>query len=68
MIVTKFSTLGGGVFIEENGTDCRLPTDRCFRFDRNGNSEFAYFAVLSSNDPSPRWYGHQYKEANFILC
>ena len=67
-MIAKFSTLGGGVFIEENNLDCRLPTDRCFRFDGNGNSEFAYFAVLASNDPSPRWYGHQYKECDFILC
>lgn len=68
MIVAKFSTLAGGVFIEETGKDARLPMDRCFRFDANGNAEFAYYAVLISNDPAPRWYGHQCKEKDFVLC
>ena len=36
-MLVKFSTLANGVFIEDNGTDERKPSDRCFRFDANGN-------------------------------
>lgn len=68
MIVAKFSTLAGGVFIEENGTDRRQVFDRCFRFDANGNAEYAMLSELESNNPAPRWYAHQYKEKDFILC
>ncbi len=38
-MLVKFSTLANGVFIEDNGTDERKPSDRCFRFDANGNAE-----------------------------
>ena len=31
-MLVKFSTLANGVFIEDNGTDERKPSDRCFHF------------------------------------
>jgi hypothetical protein len=47
-MLVKFSTLANGVFIEDNGTDERKPSDRCFRFDANGNAEYALFADLTA--------------------
>lgn len=67
-MLVKFSTLANGVFIEDNGSGERKPTDRCFRFDVNGNSEWASFADLTSNNPAPRWYGHQFKERDFTFA
>lgn len=58
----------GGVFIEDNGTDERKSSDRCFRFDANGNAEYTFFADLISNNPAPRWFGHVYKERDFLFA
>lgn len=66
MITAKFSSLRGGVFIEVTGNE-RKPTDRCFRFDDQGNAEYATLADLESNNPAPRWFGHVYKEKDFVL-
>ena len=65
--VLSFSTIAGGVFIEDNGTDSFKPSDRCFRFDSEGNSEWATFAALTCNDPSPRFYSHVYNRADFEI-
>jgi len=66
--VLSFSTLANGVFIEDNGTMERKPSDRCFRFDSEGNSECASLAALSCGDPSPRWFGHVYTAKDFIFA
>lgn len=68
MLVVKFSTLAGGVFIEDTGAEERNPSDRCFRFDENGNSEYALYADLTSSNPAPRWFGHCYKERDFVFA
>ena len=67
-MLVKFSTLAGGVFIEDTGSAERLPTDRCFRFDRAGRAEYATFADLTSGNPAPRWYGFALTEADFIFA
>lgn len=40
-MLLKFSTLAGGVFIEDTGAEERRPSDRCFRFDNAGRAEYA---------------------------
>lgn len=68
MIVAKFSTLAGGVFIEQDGSPEYHQNTRCFRFDDNGNAEWATYGDLTSNNPHPRWYSHQFTASQFILC
>ena len=68
MIFVKFSTLAGGVFIEQVDHPNYFSSTRCFRFDAHGNSEFAYYGDLNSNNPAPRWYGHTFKQDAFILA
>lgn len=63
-----FVTEHNGVFIEDNGTDERKPSDRCFRFDANGNAEYALFADLTGSNPAPRWFGHQFRERDFTFA
>jgi len=67
-MLVKFSTLGGGVFIEQRNEYDYTPMTRCFRFGEKGNAEFAYYGVLVSNDPAPRWYGHVFKESDFLFA
>jgi len=44
------------------------PSDRCFRFDANGNAEYALFADLTGSNPAPRWFGHQFRERDFTFA
>ncbi len=67
-MIVKFSTLGGGVFIEDTGAEVRAPSDRCFRFDARGNAEYALFADLAGSNPAPRWFGHVFKERDFVFA
>lgn len=67
-MLVSFSTLAGGVFIEVTDADERRPSDRCFRFDAKGNAEYATFADLIGNNPAPRWFGHVFKEKDFIFA
>lgn len=53
MIVVKFSTLRGGVFIEVKNSMEYQPMDRCFVFDKDGNAKWAYYDDLISRDPAP---------------
>ena len=48
--------------------DERKPSDRCFRFDANGNAEYALFADLTGSNPAPRWFGHQFRERDFTFA
>lgn len=69
MIVVKFSTLRGGVFIEQDDTsDAYKPSTRCFRFGENGSVEWSSYGDLTSNNPAPRWFGHAYRADQFIIC
>ncbi len=68
MVLVKFSTLAGGVFIEDNGSFDRKPSDRCFRFNADGSAEWASYADLTGNNPAPRWFGHQYKADDFLVA
>jgi hypothetical protein len=65
-IVAKFSTLAGGAWVEQAQTP--YGTTRVWRFDERGNSEWADLADLQGSNPAPRWFGHQFKAQDFILC
>ena len=67
-MLVKFSTLAGGVFIEDTGAFERSASDRCFRFDASGNAEYAFFADLTGSNPAPRWFGHQFREHDFTFA
>lgn len=68
MIVAKFSTLAGGVWIEEALDENYSDAARCFRFDAQGRAEWARRGDLISGQPAPRWFSHQYTAKDFILC
>jgi len=65
--VLKFSTLGGGLFLEvrANDGDEWAADTRCFRFDANGNAEYAFFADVVENGDHARFYGHVSKEKHW---
>ncbi|TXH17843.1 MAG: hypothetical protein E6R03_03205 [Hyphomicrobiaceae bacterium] len=67
-MLVKFSTLAGGVFIEQRDESEYSSDTRCFRFDDAGNSEWASYGNLTGNNPAPRWYGHCFKERDFIFA
>lgn len=67
-MLVKFSSLAGGVFIEVTDADERRASDRCFRFDSAGNSEWASYGDLTSANPAPRWFGHVFKERDFTFA
>lgn len=67
-MLIKFSTLANGVFIEQRDETEYQADTRCFRFDEAGNAEFAYYGDLISNNPAPRWYGHMFKQDDFIFA
>lgn len=67
-MLVKFSTLAGGVFIEQRDEASYANDTRCFRFDRSGNTEFARYGDLISINPAPRWYGHSFKEKDFLFA
>ena len=64
-IVAKFSTVAGGVWIEEDATP--YGTTRAWRFDDKGRAEWADLADALTN-PAPRFFGHQFTARDFILC
>lgn len=67
-MLVKFSSLAGGVFIEVGASDKYQSHSRCFRFDANGNAEWASFGDLISNNPMPRWFGHCFKAKDFLFA
>ena len=69
-IVVKYSTLAGGVFVEVLPGDHTKYTgnERCFRFDKKGNAEYALFHDLKENGTRARWYHHAYKEKDFLFA
>lgn len=67
-MLLKFSTLAGGVFIEDTGADERRDGDRCFRFDGQGNAEYALYGELVGHNPAPRWFGHAFKAPDFTFA
>lgn len=67
-MLVKFSTLAGGVFIEVTDAQEYGDSDRCFRFDKSGNAEYATYADLTGSNPAPRWFGHVFKERDFMFA
>ena len=68
-LVLSFATLAGGVFIEvPAGATERSDRDRCFRFDDEGRSEYAFFGDLVENGDMARWYGHQFSANDFVFA
>ena len=69
MITVKFSTLRGGVFIEQDATtDDYRPSTRCFRFNADRSVEWSPYGDLMSNNPAPRFFGHVFTVDQFIIC
>jgi hypothetical protein len=68
MPVVKFSTLAGGVFIEQDGRPNYEPDTRCFRFDKQGNAEWASYGSLTDDPERARWFGHVLKERDFLFA
>lgn len=66
-MLVKFSTLAGGVFIEVTDKSEYGGNDRCFRFDKQGRAEYAFYGDLTGSNPAPRWYGHVYTKEDFIF-
>lgn len=67
-MLVKFSTLAGGVFIEVKDSEGYNAGDRCFRFDSKGNAEYAFYGDLVENGERARFYGHVFKETDFIFA
>jgi len=67
-MLVKFSTLAGGVFIEVTDAMEYQPEDRCFRFDKAGNAEWASHGDLMANGERARWYGHSFKAKDFMFA
>lgn len=67
-MLVKFSTLRGGVFVEVSDDDQYRSMARCFRFDKNGNAEYAMLWDLNSSNPAPRWFAHQFRERDFTFA
>ena len=63
----KFSSLGGGLFLEVRASDGDewAADTRCFRFDANGNADYAFFADVVENGDRARFYGHVSKEQHW---
>lgn len=68
MIVAKFSTLAGGVFIEQRDEAEYQPDTRCFRFDSAGRAEYAQYADCVARGAGARWFGHVFTERDFLLA
>lgn len=68
--VLKFSTLAGGVFIEDLPGDHeeRTGAERCFRFDKEGRAEYAILKDLQENGERARFFGHQFSASDFVLA
>lgn len=66
-MLVKFSTIAGGVFIEQRDEQSYSADTRCFRF-AGGFAEYAFYGDLISNNPFPRWYGHVNKPCDFQIA
>lgn len=68
-MLVSFATLAGGVFIEvKPGAVEHDGSDRCFRFDNEGNAEYALFKDLAENGDRARWFGHCFKSSDFTFA
>ena len=67
-MLVKFSTLGGGCFIEVSDHDEIQDSDRCFRFDRKGYAEWAYVKSVKEDGNWTLWYGHNLTQADFSFA
>lgn len=67
-MVVSFSTIAGGVWIENFGGMERTGRERCFRFDKEGRAEFATLYSLQNDGERARWFGHVYTSKDFTFC
>lgn len=67
-MVVSFSTIAGGVWIENLGGMERSGKERCFRFDKDGNAEYATLQSLQADGERARWFGHVYTSKDFTFC
>lgn len=67
-MVVSFSTIANGVFVEVLSGMERTGRERCFRFDNEGNAEYALLSDLQSQPNAARWYGHAFKAKDFVIC
>jgi len=68
--VLKFSTVGGGLFLEVRNSDGDewAADTRCFQFDSKGNAEYALFADVLENGSDARFFGHVSKESDWAFA
>jgi hypothetical protein len=64
--VVRFIQIAGGVFVEDEAPPCHAT--RCFRFNEDGASEWAYYGDLVSINPAPRWFGHVFTAKDFSFA
>lgn len=64
-MLVKFSTLAGGVWIEQRDEIEYSNSTRCFRFDAQGRAEWAPYGELASVGTRARWYGFWAHANNF---
>ena len=64
-MLVKFSTLAGGVFIEQTSEPEYGFFDRCFRFAKDGYAEFALYGDLISDAKTNNWTKTLWKESYF---
>lgn len=69
-MLVKFATIAGGVFIEQTDNSSMEydGSERCFRFDEKGNSEYTFLRDLRNSPDHARWYGHAYKAKDFLFA
>lgn len=71
MIVVKFSTLAGGVWIEQPSDPFRCEyeySDRVFRESGGGNMEWAQYGDVVRDGELVRWYHFQIPETEFVFA
>tara|TARA_R110001632_G_scaffold222625_1_gene353949 strand:- start:1896 stop:2108 length:213 start_codon:yes stop_codon:yes gene_type:complete len=67
-IVVKFASVADGVFIEQTAEAAYSESTRCFRFDEQGNAEYALYCDIMENGAGARFFGHIYNEKNFLFA
>lgn len=66
--VLKFTTLGGGTFMEADPVGGLDEFCRCFKFDGDGRAEYAMLEDLRENGERARWYGHNSKWSDWHVA
>jgi len=70
-MIVKFSTLAGGVWIEDNeeayGSD-RTGDERCFRFSKTGKAQYAILSHLLKDEKTATWQSINLMEKDFLFA